>query len=136
MIKWACEPAVRRRRMRRERLEKVVSNVTATTTVRPCFAAIIELLRADFHRRVEWDAERMETNELYWRGTGHICEGSIGEWVVLLGVVIHSGRCDQEGWWAGQKPRYVIGVVWAWPLRWNVSTYHDTRVGGMTVADA
>ena len=78
MIKWAYEPAVRRRRLRRERLEKVVSNVTATTTVRPRLAAIIELLRTDFHRRVEWVSERMETNELYWRGTEHVCRGSIG----------------------------------------------------------
>ena len=72
MIKWAYEPAVRRRRLRRERLEKVVSKVTATTTVRPCLEAVIEFLRTDFHRRVEWVAERMETNELYWRGTEHV----------------------------------------------------------------
>ena len=72
-IKWAYEPAVRRRRLRRERLEKVVSKVTATTTtVRPCLAAVIEFLRTDFHRRVDWVAERMETNELYWRGTEHV----------------------------------------------------------------
>ena len=78
MIKWAYEPALRRRRLRRERLEKVVSKVTATTTVRPCLAAVIEFARTDFHRRVAWVAERMETNELYWRGTQHVCGGSIG----------------------------------------------------------
>ena len=78
--------------------------MTATTTVRPCLAAIIELLRTDFRRRVEWVAERMETNELYWRGTEHVSEGSIRGGVVVLDVVIHSGRRDQEGWWAGQKP--------------------------------
>ena len=78
----------------------------------------------------------METNELYWRGTEHVCEGAIEGGVVVWDVVIHSGRCDQEGWWAGQKPWYVIGVVWAWPLRRKVSTYHDTRVGGMTVTDS
>ena len=136
MIKWAYEPAVRRRRLRRERLEKVVSKVIATTTVRPRLAAIIELLRTDFHRRVEWVAERMDTNELCWRGTKHVCEGSVGGPVVVRDVVIHSGRRDQDGWWAGQKSWYVIGVVWACPLRWNVSTYHDTRVDGMTVTDS
>ena len=72
MIKWAYEPALRRRRLRRERLETVVSKVTATTTVRPCLAAAIEFLRTDFHGRVEWVSERMETNELYWRGTEHV----------------------------------------------------------------
>ena len=65
VIRWAYDPAVRRRRLRRDRLEKVVSKVTATTTVRPCLAAIIEFARTDFHRRVEWVAERMEMNELY-----------------------------------------------------------------------
>jgi hypothetical protein len=40
MIKWAYCPAVRRRRLRRDRLEKVVSKVIATTTARPCLAAI------------------------------------------------------------------------------------------------
>ena len=72
MIKWAYEPAVRRRRLRRERLEKVVSKVTATTTVRPCLEAVIEFLRTDFHRLVQLVAERMETNELYWRGIEHV----------------------------------------------------------------
>ena len=65
MIKWADEPALRRRRLRRDRLEKVVSKVIATTTVRPWLAAIIEFARTDFHRREEWVAERMEMNELY-----------------------------------------------------------------------
>jgi len=65
VIKWAYEPAVCRRRLRRDRLEKVVSKVIATTTVRPCLAAIIEFARTDFHRRVEWVAERMEMNEFY-----------------------------------------------------------------------
>ena len=110
MIKWAYEPVLRRRRLRRERLEKAVSKVIATTTVRPCLAAaIIEFARTDFHRWVEWVAERMETNELYWRGTEHVCEGFIGEPVVVWDVVIHSGCRDQEGWWAGQKPWCVIG---------------------------
>ena len=60
MIKSAYEPAVRRRRLRRERLEKAVSKATATTTVRPCLAAVIEFLRTDFHhfhRRVVWVSE-------------------------------------------------------------------------------
>ena len=78
VIKWAYGPAVRQRRLRRERLEKVVSKVTATTTVRPFLAAITEFARTDFHRRVVWVAERIETNELYWRGTQHVCGGSIG----------------------------------------------------------
>ena len=72
MIKWAYEPAVRRRRLRRERLEKVVSKVTATTTVRPCWEAIIEFPRTAFHGWAVWVAERMETNELYWRGTENV----------------------------------------------------------------
>ena len=136
MIKWAYEPALRRRRLRRDRLEKVVSKVIATTTVRPCSAAIIEFARTDFHRRVEWVAERMEMNELYWRGTEHVCVGSTEGAVAVSGVMIHAGRCSQDGWWAGQKWWYVIGVVWACPLRWNVSTYHVTRVDGMTVTDS
>ena len=65
MIKWAYCPAVRRRRLRRDRLEKVVSKVIATTTVRPSLAAITEFARTDFHKRVEWVAERIEMNELY-----------------------------------------------------------------------
>ena len=64
-MRWASDPALRRRRLRRGRLEKVVSKVTATTTVRPCWAAIIEFARTDFHRWVEWEAERMEMNEFY-----------------------------------------------------------------------
>ena len=64
-MRWASDPALRRRRLRRDRLEKVVSKVIATTTVRPSLAAIIELARTDFHKRVEWVAERMEMNELY-----------------------------------------------------------------------
>ena len=54
----------------------------------------------------------------------------------MTGVVTHSGRCCQDGWWVGQKSWYVIGVVWACPLRRNVSTYHDTRVDGRTVTDS
>ena len=65
VIKWACDPALRRRRLRRDRLEKVVSKVIATTTVRPSLAAITEFARTDFHKRVEWVAERIEMNELY-----------------------------------------------------------------------
>ena len=65
VIKWEYDPAVRRRRLRRDRLEKVASKVIATTTVRPSSAAITELARNDFHKRVEWVAERIEMNELY-----------------------------------------------------------------------
>ena len=64
-MRWACDPALRRRRLRRDRLEKVVSKVIATTTVRPSLAAMIEFARTDFHKRVEWVAERIEMNELY-----------------------------------------------------------------------
>jgi len=65
VMRWAYDPALRRRRLRRDRLEKVVSKVIATTTVRPSLAAIIEFARTDFHKRVEWVAERIEMNELY-----------------------------------------------------------------------
>ena len=64
-MRWAYDPALRRRRLCRDRLEKVVSKVIATTTVRPSLAATIEFARTDFHKRVEWVAERIEMNELY-----------------------------------------------------------------------
>ena len=108
-----------------------MSNVTATTTVRPCLAAIVEFPRTAFHRREEWVAERMDTNELYWRGTEHVCAGSIGWPEVTRGVVIHAGRCNQEGWWAGgQKSWCVIGVVWAWPLAVEVECVNISRHEG------
>ena len=82
-MRWASELALRRRMLRTDRLEKVVSKVTATTTVRPCLAAIIEFARTDFHRRVEWEAERMEMNELYFaaRSTSvRVPPGGQGRW--------------------------------------------------------
>ena len=101
MIKWVYEPAVRRRRLRRERLEKVVSKVTATTTVRPFLAAIIEFARTDFHRRVVWVAERIARDErvvLAWypaRLWGL-------HWVACGGVV----HCDPLG---SLRPGGVVG---------------------------